>query len=251
MQLAVISLPTAVKSEFHDEHLNPSFDPVDGRDLTGDAAQPEEAEGQCPLEVAFRPKAEARFSGTISRFRLPRVRSQLSLQVLIAYQAIGSTSMSPKWAPKWTPVLGPERILLVSVRTPLEARPWFGKGLFTLAWTDQPMKTRYRLIERRNRLGALVFMNPPYGSEIARWKKRVHEASIHERATVVCLVPERTDTRWRHRYAMRHEMRFLPGRLRFGTSEQSAPFPSAFVVMRPTAFRLLAQETSSKSQGAG
>jgi phage N-6-adenine-methyltransferase len=90
----------------------------------------------------------------------------------------------------------------------------------------------------------VVFMNPPYGVEIPRWMKRAHDASVHERATIVCLVPARTDTRWWHKYAMRHEVRFLAGRLRFGSSKTSAPFPSAIVVMRPQTFRLLAQETS-------
>ena len=90
----------------------------------------------------------------------------------------------------------------------------------------------------------VVFMNPPYGAAIAQWMKRAHEASVHERATTVCLVPARTDTRWWHQYAMRHEIRFLPGRLRFGRSEQSAPFPSAIVVMRPAGFSLCAEETA-------
>jgi hypothetical protein len=48
----------------------------------------------------------------------------------------------------------------------------------------------------------------------------------------VCLVPARTDTRWWHDYAMRGEVRLLPGRLRFGDARNSAPFPSAVVVFR-------------------
>jgi site-specific DNA-methyltransferase (adenine-specific) len=49
---------------------------------------------------------------------------------------------------------------------------------------------------------------------------------------VVCLVPARVDTRWWHAYAARGEVEFLPGRVRFGGGENSAPFPSAVVVFR-------------------
>jgi len=43
-------------------------------------------------------------------------------------------------------------------------------------------------------------------------------------ATVVCLVPARTDTDWWHRYAIRGEIRFLKGRLKFGDAPHAAPF---------------------------
>jgi site-specific DNA-methyltransferase (adenine-specific) len=47
---------------------------------------------------------------------------------------------------------------------------------------------------------------------------------------VVCLVPARTDTAWWHDYAMKGQIRFLRGRLKFGGAANSAPFPSAVVV---------------------
>ena len=56
--------------------------------------------------------------------------------------------------------------------------------------------------------GEVVFMNPPYGTDITRWVAKAH-ASAGEGATVVCLVPARTDTAWWHQYAMKHEIRFL------------------------------------------
>ena len=40
-----------------------------------------------------------------------------------------------------------------------------------------------------------VFMNPPYGREISDWMKKAYQSS-RKGATVVCLVPARTDTRW-------------------------------------------------------
>ena len=82
-----------------------------------------------------------------------------------------------------------------------------------------------------------VFMNPPYGRNIARWVKKAFESSQNG-ATVVCLLPARTDTRWWHDYVMRGEVRLCRGRLRFGEAKSGAPFPSAVVVFRPAAFKL-------------
>ena len=88
----------------------------------------------------------------------------------------------------------------------------------------------------------VVWMNPPYGQGIGAWIAKAFDAAQHEQATVVCLVPARTDTRWWHRYVMKHEIRLLRGRLRFGEATASAPFPSAIVVMRPRCFRLVGFE---------
>jgi phage N-6-adenine-methyltransferase len=90
--------------------------------------------------------------------------------------------------------------------------------------------------------GEVCWMNPPYGDEIKAWMAKAHGAAIHEGSTVVCLVPARTDTEWWHRYAMKHEIRFLRGRLKFGDATDSAPFPSAVIVMRPKSFSLSAIE---------
>lgn len=78
----------------------------------------------------------------------------------------------------------------------------------------------------------VCWMNPPYGRNIGRWMQKAYE-SAKAGATVVCLVPARTDTNWWHKYAQRGEVRLLRGRLKFGTSKNSAPFPSAIIVFRP------------------
>ncbi len=78
----------------------------------------------------------------------------------------------------------------------------------------------------------VCWMNPPYGSEIGRWVAKAYASSL-QGATVVCLVAARTDTRWWHEFAMRAEIRFVQGRLRFGKREGTAPFPSAILVFRP------------------
>ena len=76
------------------------------------------------------------------------------------------------------------------------------------------------------------WMNPPYGREIGQWMRKAYLAS-RQGATVVCLVPARTDTRWWHDYAMKGDIRFIKGRLKFGEAKANAPFPSALVVFRP------------------
>lgn len=79
-----------------------------------------------------------------------------------------------------------------------------------------------------------VFMNPPYGREIIDWMRKAYEESL-KGATVVCLVPARTDTRWFHDYVYgKAEIRFVRGRLKFGDAKDSAPFPSMVVIYRPS-----------------
>lgn len=78
----------------------------------------------------------------------------------------------------------------------------------------------------------VVWMNPPYGDVIAQWVAKAHESATAG-ATVVCLVPARTDTAWFHEHCFPGEVRFICGRLRFGNADASAPFPSALVVLGP------------------
>lgn len=75
----------------------------------------------------------------------------------------------------------------------------------------------------------VCWMNPPYGREIGKWiEKAFNEA--RKGATVVCLIPARTDTKYFHEFCFKHEVRFIRGRLKFGNSKNCAPFPSAVVV---------------------
>jgi len=78
----------------------------------------------------------------------------------------------------------------------------------------------------------VCWMNPPYGREIGQWVRKAYE-SAQDGATVVCLLPARTDTAWWHDYAIKGEVRFHRGRLKFGGCKNSAPFPSAVVIFRP------------------
>lgn len=78
----------------------------------------------------------------------------------------------------------------------------------------------------------VCWMNPPYGRVIGSWIKKAYESSL-DGATVVCLIPSRTDTSYWHDYVMKGEIRFVRGRLKFGDGKGSAPFPSAIVIFRP------------------
>lgn len=82
--------------------------------------------------------------------------------------------------------------------------------------------------------GERVWMNPPFGRQIARWMEKAWTES-EAAEVIVALVPSRTDTIWWHRYAMEaDEIRFFTKRLRFGpvtaAGRDPAPFPSALVI---------------------
>lgn len=78
--------------------------------------------------------------------------------------------------------------------------------------------------------GHTVFCNPPYGREIKKWAAKAYEEWM-KGARVVMLIPARTDTQYFHDYIYGYaELRFIKGRLKFGNSENSAPFPSMVVI---------------------
>lgn len=77
--------------------------------------------------------------------------------------------------------------------------------------------------------GNRVFCNPPY-SDLKAWLKKGYEES-RKGKLVVFLIPSRTDTIAWHEYCMKaDEIIFIKGRLKFGDSKNSAPFPSAVIV---------------------
>ena len=80
--------------------------------------------------------------------------------------------------------------------------------------------------------GNRVFCNPPY-SNIAAWVKKAYKEATKDNTLVVLLIPARTDTRYFQEYIYhRSEIRFIKGRLKFGESKNSAPFPSMIVIFR-------------------
>lgn len=79
--------------------------------------------------------------------------------------------------------------------------------------------------------GHVVWCNPPYGRGIGKWVETAYLENRAHGTTIVMLLPARTDTKWFHRYVLGHaEIRFLQGRLKFGDSKNSAPFPSMIAI---------------------
>lgn len=77
-----------------------------------------------------------------------------------------------------------------------------------------------------------VWCNPPYGRQIKYWIRKGYEYHLNGGFSVF-LVPARTDTTWFHEYIYnqdRVKIIFLKGRLKFGGSKNSAPFPSMLVI---------------------
>jgi phage N-6-adenine-methyltransferase len=77
-----------------------------------------------------------------------------------------------------------------------------------------------------------VWCNAPYGYRLGKWVQKAYESS-QRGATVVCLLPARTDTRWWHEWILPYaEIRFIRGRLKFNGVRNSAPFPSVVAIFR-------------------
>lgn len=73
----------------------------------------------------------------------------------------------------------------------------------------------------------VCWCNPPYGRQIGKWV----EKAVKSFATVVMLLPARTDTKWFHDWCLPYgKIEFLRGRLKFGGCDNSAPFPSMIVI---------------------
>ena len=78
-----------------------------------------------------------------------------------------------------------------------------------------------------------VFVNPPYNNQRAFFEKGLKELEKENVRVLVYLVPARTDTKLFHELIYgKSEIRFIKGRLKFGNSNNSAPFPSMVVIYK-------------------
>ena len=77
--------------------------------------------------------------------------------------------------------------------------------------------------------GRRVFCNPPYGPRLGEWLARAEEAAL-----AVYLLPVRTERRWFQDLVWQRatEIRFIRGRLKFGTATNDAPFASMVVIFQ-------------------
>jgi site-specific DNA-methyltransferase (adenine-specific) len=81
-----------------------------------------------------------------------------------------------------------------------------------------------------------VWLNPPYGdgaAKLSEWVEKSYRASLRG-ATVVMLLPARTNTNWFHDLCLsKAEIRFIRGRPRFGKAEHGLPQPLCIIIFRP------------------
>lgn len=111
----------------------------------------------------------------------------------------------------------------------------FGFTLDPCATADNHKCARYYTLVQdglqQTWAGEVCYMNPPYGHKITTWVAKAYQ---EQQATIVALLPARTDTRWWHSYVMHaDELRFIQGRVRFVGGGSSAPFPSVLAIFRP------------------
>lgn len=91
------------------------------------------------------------------------------------------------------------------------------------------LATDWGSIVRDRTPGGAIWLNPPYGRGIGCWVRQAFETA-EDGATVVCLLPANTDTRWFHDYVLgkrlsplgekartlgADEIRWLSGRVQF------------------------------------
>lgn len=76
-----------------------------------------------------------------------------------------------------------------------------------------------------------VYMNPPYGREIADWVEYlVEQYEYGQVSEAIALVPSRTDTEWFKDFR-EYPRCFVWGRLKFSDNGNAAPFPSMAVYL--------------------
>lgn len=82
----------------------------------------------------------------------------------------------------------------------------------------------------------VVWLNPPYGETtggLSAWVAKSVDAAS-KGATVVMLIPARTNTVWFHDHCLaRGEVRFIKGRPKFGDADHGLPQPLCLVIFRP------------------
>jgi phage N-6-adenine-methyltransferase len=115
--------------------------------------------------------------------------------------------------------------------------------VFDLACSKENCKTRDGFTVEDNSLdqnwalitvetnGGWLWLNPPYSLIGEFVDKAWFEMTLGAR--IVMLIPARTDTKYFHNFIYKKpgvSIEFIKGRLKFGGSKNSAPFPSMLVV---------------------
>ena len=75
----------------------------------------------------------------------------------------------------------------------------------------------------------MCWMNPPYGKEIGLWVKKAYDSACSGDATVVCLLPGRSNNDW-WKYVIQAEVRFIRKKLQFVGSPGVSMFPNVIAI---------------------
>lgn len=109
-------------------------------------------------------------------------------------------------------------------------QPWIGRVWFNPPY-GEPQHACKKNCKKKKCLDR-GYHNDTYKAGIVDFVSRAREAALKGDAEVVVgLLPARTDTKWFHNYIYGcAEIRFIKGRLKFGGSSNSAPFPSMLAI---------------------
>lgn len=79
--------------------------------------------------------------------------------------------------------------------------------------------------------GLSVYVNPPFNQPaLAEWSQKAWIETRHPNTTAVLLVPVKSDQRWWGTWAIRSQVRFLRGRVKFVGAKSAFPVPCAVLV---------------------
>ena len=93
----------------------------------------------------------------------------------------------------------------------------------------------------------ICWMNPPFGRQMKKWVEKAYKSYLNG-ATVVCLLPVRSNTVWWHQYCMRStEIRLIKGEVKFKGNENGLWLPLCIIVFNPHNKRI---EPTIKSMAA-
>ena len=90
-------------------------------------------------------------------------------------------------------------------------------------------------------INSKIYINPPY-SKINKWVDFIYKNLING-CIIYLLIPSRTDTIYFHKLMkfnnVKSDLYFIKGRLKFGNSKNSAPFPSVLIKMQCIGYNII------------
>lgn len=126
----------------------------------------------------------------------------------------------------------------VATKTDWETPQWLYDSLddefhFTIDVCANSENHKHKYFYESNSLtrewSGVCWMNPPYGKEIGKWVWKAYHSASLKLATVVCLLPVRSNCEW-WKYVIFGEVRFIRKKLKFVGAPSVSMFPNALVI---------------------